>query len=126
MDDAQAKLLAHVLEFYSRFGIGQLEDTAEEFNRLFGKPGRPFDPDNNPALALLSELKRQELGFSANASYGIGAPDVHDNVKDAYNLMHVLQQAIAKHEGHPDFSVWHRGTLELETGQPDATCEVTK
>lgn len=121
----QAALLQKILDVFVRVSIGDFGDLAHFINYLHKKDYPRYGEDNNFTLSLLRQIQRDLTGFDANAHYGVGHPNQHEDGRIAIDIEQVLRKCIADAEQHPDYSVWHHDPLKYSQ-QPLPKCEVKK
>lgn len=132
----QAKTISKALDLYTRIGIGQLEELT--WMLRFGLIPFPRFDDNDQYIAeKLDVIKdidqsighiKTSLGFSTNSGYGIGNPKVLDTFKVAYEVVKVIDRAIAIYNNpDPVFKgVNYDGLTMRYTNDPEPICEVVK
>lgn len=115
--DTQIKVLEKALDLYNRVLIGQLEEPLKCLEEHYYGKFQNID---------IWELKnkyinplKQELGWSANGSWGIGNGNCHPNVGISYDMQKSLQKYIAVKEEHPQYSVWRDGNLLKLSKEPN-------
>lgn len=119
----QAKVVQDALDFYTRIGIAQIEEVVPVLQRQFG-----FDKKANCQVECLPyheaipwDLIREYinaikslLGFSSNASYGIGNGSVNVAVHRSYEVFKVLSKALIEdRDPNPKFRGVHYDGLTL-------------
>jgi hypothetical protein len=129
----QANTISKALDLYTRIGIGQLEEIT--WMLRFGLIPFPRFEDvqyTSEKLDVLNDIQQSmghiktSLGFSANSGYGIGNPKVLATYKVAYEVVKVIDRAIAIHNNpDPAFKgVNYDGIIIRYTDDPEPTCEV--
>jgi len=91
IDERQARILNDALDLYSRIGIGQLEEIANNF-RWFNDPRLKDNWDKlDIARSLLDSIKMLLFKQPPNGSYGIYHPDVPDCYRVAWDIQKVIR-----------------------------------
>lgn len=134
LTEGQAQAVLSALELHMRLGIGQIEHLAElirfdilpQFrpNASEGerrKVGYATTEKVDEQLHLIKEM----LGYPRNGSHGIGHPDNHISVSRSYEVLKVLQEAVAvAREPNPAMkTVDYDGLLVRYTSDPEPEAE---
>jgi len=88
MTEKQASVVQDALELYTRIGCGQFDEIAcmphlqQNASDNAGKPLPRYDVGRSIREALQFLVPSS---FSGSACYGIHSPDIHDDVKHAYD-----------------------------------------
>ena len=109
ISEKQARVIISALDFFSRIGIGQLEEILRHpqyANIIFNN-----NATYKVCKELLDEPKRLLTNFPPNASYGIGNPEVHSDCTISYDLMQVIRHRLAW-DNNPE------GGIQVSFGKP--------
>ena len=88
MSSAQAAVLVAALDFYSRVGIGQIEEVQNMLNmESHARPERDYQSVKN----ALDFVKRELMGMESGQSFGIFHPKLPDHFKVAWDLQQVIR-----------------------------------
>ena len=91
INEAQADVLRHACDLYSRVGMGQLAECAEQWEYRENMDGQPVD-----AHALRRSLEAAERIISpSGVRHGIHAPDLPDRYRVAWDAHRVLRHRLA-------------------------------
>lgn len=92
LSEKQAEVLVAALDFYSRIGIGSIQEVQNVVMRE--RHCRP-DACHDAVRNALDFVKRELYGLEANAGFGIFHKDVPDHFKVAWDLQQVIRHKIA-------------------------------
>ncbi len=116
----QAAVLIRALDFFSRIGIGQIEEVE---NMLRLEP-HVLPGNGDAARAFLDAVKKQLMGLDANQSWGIFHATVPDHYKEAWDLQQVIRHKLSW-TLHPEGGIGISFDEPLKSGsEPLATMEV--
>lgn len=127
----QAKVVQNALDFYSRIGIGQIEEVQRVLRDQMGfdfvayaEPQSKIDWEE--IRSFLTCIKTY-LGFECNASYGIGNAAVSIAVHRSYEVYKVLCLALAMdREPNPGYhNVFYDGLTVRYTQDPAPEATIT-
>lgn len=130
----QAAALVSALDLFVRMGLGQLEEVASLVRfgviapRLAeGAPRGQASAEACERIEALAHAMKAELGHPRNSSFGIGHPHVPLEGARAYEVMKVVERALAVHrDPEPKFrGVNYDGLLVRYTADPAPEAEVT-
>lgn len=125
----QARAAIDALDFFSRIGIGQLEEIANvirmgevPMNESGQKERKIADIETCERIDLLMVSVKQAMGFSRNSSNRIGHPHNSAKCNRAYELKKVIAKAVSCRPGSttPMFSVDRDGLGPRYTTDPAA------
>jgi len=106
-------VIMRALDIFSRVGTAQFEEVLKhpqwDDKRFTGRSDYIFD--YNACKELLCVIKKNLTGLSANASYGIGALEVDERSKIAYDLLQVIRHRLAW-DKHP------KGGMQVDFNKP--------
>jgi hypothetical protein len=102
LTSTQAHVLLGALDFYSRIGIGQLE----ELLRVLPTYGQLSEVQQGVAYEAVRKLKQLLTGFDMNASWGIASREVKECYKIVYDIQQVLRNKVAWTELPKGGSTW--------------------
>lgn len=127
----QAEVVKKALDFYSRIGIGQIEEVQAV---LRDQMGFDFEAYITPVQKIEWDQIRRSLhavkaflGFDRNASYGIGNQNVSINVHRSYEVFKVLcKTLIEDRDPNPGFKGVHYDGLTVRyTQDPEPKAIIT-
>jgi hypothetical protein len=122
LTEKQATVITTALDLYSRVLIGQVENVEEVLRWTYPKLSTE---KLQTARLLLNSVKDVLWGFSPGASHGIHNPEVQDNARQAFDLLQVVRNGVArakKPEG--GIQVCYDVPSQTSTKEPLATIEV--
>jgi hypothetical protein len=123
MSASQGEVLVRALDFFSRIGIGQIEEV-ETMLRQYGhlKEGYSYDAVKN----ALDFVKLETMGHPPGGSYGIFHQKVPDWFKLAWDLQQVIRHKLAW-TANPEGGFGVNFHEPMKAGkEPLATMEVLK
>jgi hypothetical protein len=94
MDEAQARLLTEALDFYSRIGIGQLEELVNSFRWLCDPRLKDKHHELEVARRMIDSIKLLLFNMPANASYGIYHQEVPECYRAAWDIQKVIKHQL--------------------------------
>jgi hypothetical protein len=111
----QARAVSAMLESAVRISIGQVEEV------VFMVCAQERNPDTVETADGLCRAIKTTVGISRNGSHGIGSGLVSVGAKRAYEVVKVMQQALAVHHNpNPDFKGVHYDGLTVRYTQDPA------
>jgi hypothetical protein len=95
LEERQAGLIVAALDFYSRFGMGQLEELYWKLRERFWKP-EESEEKWQAVEAHIHDIKHTVFGLPAHGSMGIYNENVVPVAREAYDMQQVLRKALAE------------------------------
>lgn len=92
----QSEVIIKALDLFSRIGSAQFDEVLKHpqwDNRKLVEDDSIWKYES--CNRLLAAVKRLLTGFPENASYGIGAPEVDEGSKMAYDILQVIRRQLA-------------------------------
>lgn len=109
MDIQYAQAMASALDVFVRLGLGQVRELSQLFRtgllpmKKMDRSPDQMDKDRDEVDNAVKALS-VALGFSSGESYGLGNQGVSGKVHAAYELMKVLNKALAEYRNpNPEF-----------------------
>lgn len=105
VNEEQLRLIQSALDLYSRVLIGQFEEVGiianmysvnmlDSSNPNMPKPDKSSYKEHHAFTDMIRQAKTS-LGFHANGSYGIYSDVVHNDSRNAYDIVQVIRNYIA-------------------------------
>lgn len=134
MSLGQARAVSMALDFYNRMCLGQLEeitnlirtDILPVYNANASGEPEFADVDRTEQVDMLMNQVKRTLGYSPNASMGIGHRHMHVSGLRAYEVAKVVDQAVANYVNPtPRFKgVHYDGLIVRYTQDPEPSAEI--
>ena len=126
MTPAQAIVNAKALDLYARVLMGQFNIVAELFRHdmlVVREPnsptgGRPVTLEEMDRADMLCDELKRVLGLERGASFGVGSKAIVKEAHRSYEVLCVLQQALAFERSPDGKSVHHDGLRLRYTDEP--------
>jgi len=133
MTTDQASANAKALDLYARVLMGQFNIVAELFRHdsLMARDpnsptgGRPVTLDEMERADLLCDELKRVLGLERGASFGVGSKAIVKDAHRSYEVLCVLQHALAFDRNPDGKSVHHDGLRLRYTDDPAPTATIT-
>lgn len=95
LKDFQARVLVSALDFFTRIGIGQIEEISHGIYVFGWNYPNEWMEQFNEVREILDEIKFNLIGMPPNASYGIHSPEIPDEIRMAYDIQQVIRHRLA-------------------------------
>lgn len=96
----QFQIIKSALEFYYRFGSGQIDIALQELcfsnQEQFSK--NMFKLTSNDLDVILNSLKREIYDMPVHEAHGVSSPKMSDNFRIANDIYQVIRHGLAHHE----------------------------
>jgi hypothetical protein len=116
----QAEVVRNALDLYNRISLCQIEEVAVVMERQFGYEIEPDSMLNWYGFKLALKKLKHCFGFSENASYGVGNPSVGISGSRSYEILKVLEFALAMDKDpNPSFRTVYYDGLTLRYTQDE-------
>lgn len=127
----QAQACSNALDLYARICMGQIEEVAQMVAMGRIKPncdtGAIASPGQCDQIRGLTASIKAVLGLSSGQHHGIGSKLAGDSAHRAWEVMKVMDKAMAMHRNpSPDFrGVNYDGLLVRYTQDKEPICSIT-
>lgn len=129
LNSKQIRILIKLLDLQGRIAMGQFGSLGEFIADCHNT--EDYSQFNqHPMNQALIDLRRAAIkhhdvgghGSQSGCYFSINSEQVAAEAKVGYDLMKVLQKAVAKKEKHSPMSVWHDGSIYKISDEPVAEC----